>query len=53
VLHLTSGTPFTAAVDLGHTINLYFSALSATYDGGFFTDGTTDDLTANIRQCAL
>jgi fibronectin-binding autotransporter adhesin len=47
VLHLTSGTPFLSALTSANAINLYFSSLG-TFDGGFFVNGATDDLTSNI-----
>jgi len=52
VLHLEAALPFTAPLTSANTVNLYFSALSLTYEGGFFTDGTTDDLTSNIANAA-
>jgi hypothetical protein len=53
VLHLTAVLPFTAPLTSSNTVNLYFSSLSLTFDGGFFTDGSTDDLTSNITNATF
>lgn len=50
VLHLTAALPFTSAMTSANTINLYFSALSTTYVGGFFTDGPTNNLSSNLAN---
>jgi autotransporter-associated beta strand protein len=53
VLHLESGTPFTAPLTSANIIDVYFAADSLTYDGGFFTDGSIDELTANIDHATF
>jgi fibronectin-binding autotransporter adhesin len=53
VLHLNSGTPFTSALTAANVINVYFSGNDTTYVGGFFVDGTTDDLTSNIANATF
>jgi len=50
VLHLTAALPFTTAMTSANTFNLYFSALSTTYEGGFFTDGPTNNLSSNLAN---
>jgi autotransporter-associated beta strand protein len=50
VLHLTAALPFTSSLTSANTINLYFSSLSLTYEGGFFVNGSTDDLSSNIAN---
>jgi len=50
VLHLTGATPFTSALTSGNTVDLYFSGLNLTYQGGFFVDGSTNTLTANLAN---
>ncbi len=49
VLHLLSGTPFSAPLTSANDINVYFGAFG-TYEGGFFTNGSTNDLTSNIAN---
>jgi len=53
VLHLTAALPFTSPLTSANNINLYFAAAGFTYDGGFFTDGSSDDLTANIANATF
>ena len=53
VLHLTAALPFTAPMTSANGVNLYFSSLNLTFDGGFFTDGSTDTLTANISNATF
>lgn len=53
VLHLNSGTPFASALTAGNAINFYFSASQQTYEGGFFVNGDTDLLTANIANADI
>jgi fibronectin-binding autotransporter adhesin len=46
ILHLEGGTPFTAALGAGNTINLYFAGVG-TYEGGFFVNGS-DSLSSAV-----
>jgi hypothetical protein len=48
VLHLTAALPFTANLTSSNKIDVYFSGLNLTYEGGFFVEGSTDTLTSAI-----
>lgn len=53
VLHLVGETPFTEALSSGNDINIYFAGVGAIYEGGFFVDGISDGLTANIADASF
>ncbi|WP_237705424.1 PEP-CTERM sorting domain-containing protein [Chthoniobacter flavus] len=53
VLHLNSGAPFTSALTAGNVINFYLAAGPQTYEGGFFVNGDTDLLSANIADADI
>jgi autotransporter-associated beta strand protein len=53
VLHLTSATPFTSALTSDNVINVYFTRANGTYDGSFFVEGSTDNLSANIASATF
>jgi fibronectin-binding autotransporter adhesin len=49
VLHLESSMPFTSALTSSNVVNVYFSS-NGIFDGGFFINGPTDNLTANVAD---
>ena len=53
VLHLNSETPFTSALTGDNVINFYLAEGQQTYEGGFFVNGDTDLLTANIADADI
>jgi autotransporter-associated beta strand protein len=50
VLALTGDGAFTSALTSANDINVYFSQIGTTYDGGFFSTGATDNLSANVAD---
>jgi len=53
VLHLNLAVPFTAPLTSANDLNIYFAQAETIYVGGFFINGSTDNLTANIADATL
>ena len=53
VLHLEGATPFTAPLTSSNDINIYLSGTGLLFDGGFFVNGATDELTGNIADATF
>jgi hypothetical protein len=53
VLALTLDQAFTSPLTSANDINLYINQIGTTYDGGFFTTGSTDNLSANLTNATF
>ena len=53
VLHLMGASPFSTPLVVANQVNVYFTSDHLTYEGGFFAEGPSDNLTLNLANATF